>query len=65
MDKALSGAATSAAAAANEFLRLGRSEPGVPPVDQVKLQKILFYAHGWHLAMMDQPLFEVDFKAGP
>ncbi|HEY8123957.1 MAG TPA: type II toxin-antitoxin system antitoxin SocA domain-containing protein [Methylocystis sp.] len=58
-------APTSAAAAANEFLDLAWSESGIPPVDQMKLQKLLFYAHAWHLALKGTPLFEEDFEAWP
>ncbi|MGF7206720.1 putative phage-associated protein [Skermanella aerolata] len=57
--------ASSAAAVANEFLALGRLEPSAPPIDQMKLQKLLFYAHAWHLALHDQALFEEDFEAWP
>jgi uncharacterized phage-associated protein len=56
-------APTTAAAAANEFLQLGWSEPGLPPITQMKLQKLLFYAHAWHLATQNRPLFEEDFEA--
>ncbi len=56
---------STAAAVANEFLSLGMSEPNVPPIDQMKLQKLMFYAHAWHLAYMDIPLFEEDFEAWP
>ena len=48
---------------ANEFIGLGLNEPDVPPVDQLKLQKLLFYAYGWFLAHTDQSLFEEDFEA--
>jgi uncharacterized phage-associated protein len=58
-------APTSAAAAANEFLKLGWNESGVPPVTQMKLQKLLYYAHGWHLAIFGKPLFDEDFEAWP
>jgi len=61
----ISMAPTSAAGAANEFLDLGWSEKGVPPVDQMKLQKLLFYAHAWFLAIFNQPLFDEDFEAWP
>lgn len=54
---------TSAAAAANEFLRLGWQEPGVPEITPMKLQKLLFYANAWHLAIKGTPLFEEDFEA--
>ena len=36
-----------------------------PPIDQMKLQKLLFYAHAWHLAMNGAPLFDDDFEAWP
>lgn len=58
-------APTSAAGAANEFLELAWAESGNPPVDQMKLQKLLFYAHAWHLALEGRPLFEEDFEAWP
>ena len=54
---------TTAAAAANEFLNLA-GEEGVG-VDQMKLQKLLFYAHGYNLAIRGAPLFEQDFEAWP
>jgi uncharacterized phage-associated protein len=54
---------TTAAAAANEFLQLGWSDMGVPPITQMKLQKLLFYAHAWHLATRENPLFDEDFEA--
>jgi uncharacterized phage-associated protein len=58
--------ASTLAAVANEFLRLQREDPGHPPIDQMKLQKLLFYAHAWRLAMFDrQPLFDDDFEAWP
>jgi uncharacterized phage-associated protein len=58
--------ASTVAAVANEFLALGRAEPNVPKIDQMKLQKLLFYAHAWHLAMAGRrPLFEDDFEAWP
>jgi len=31
----------------------------------MKLQKLLFYAHAWHLAYGRGPLFENDFEAWP
>ena len=57
---------TSAPAAGNHFLLLGKQEnEPFPPIDQMKLQKLLFYAHAWHLALNDQPLFDEDFEAWP
>lgn len=58
-----SAAPTKAAAIANEFLRLADSE-GIP-VDQMKLQKLVYYAHAWHLAYHDRPLFDDDVEAWP
>jgi uncharacterized phage-associated protein len=54
---------TTAAAAANEFLNLAGAE-GLG-IDQMKLQKLLFYAHGYNLAIRKAPLFEQDFEAWP
>jgi uncharacterized phage-associated protein len=57
-------APTTAIAAANEFLSLA-GEDG-RNIDQMKLQKLLFYGHAWHLALRDdQPLFDQDFEAWP
>jgi uncharacterized phage-associated protein len=56
-------APASAAGVANEFLELGQNENGLPPIDQMKLQKLLFYAHAWYLALNDMPLFDEDFEA--
>lgn len=53
------------AAVANEFLALGREQGGTPVIDQMKLQKLLFYSHAWHLAYDRGPLFENDFEAWP
>ena len=61
--KAMSSAPTSAAAVANEFLALGDRD-GIP-IDQMKLQKLLYYAHAWHLAMNNKPLFDEDIEAWP
>ena len=48
---------------ANEFISLGLCEQNVPQIDQMKLQKLLFYSQGWYLAHNDSPLFEEDFEA--
>lgn len=50
---------------ANEFLKLAEADPVYKFVDQMKLQKLLFYAHAWHLAYDKGPLFENDFEAWP
>ena len=54
---------TTAAAASNEFLNLAGAE-GLG-IDQMKLQKLLFYTHGYNLAIREAPLFEQDFEAWP
>jgi uncharacterized phage-associated protein len=48
---------------ANEFLALAAADGAV--VDQMKLQKLVFYAHAWHLAYNKAPLFENDIEAWP
>jgi uncharacterized phage-associated protein len=59
-------APTSAAAVANYFLDLQDADSGpFPPIDPMKLQKLLFYSHGWWLAFKDGPLFEEDVYAWP
>ena len=54
---------SSAASIGNFFLQLGRKEDS--PIDQMKLQKLLFYAHAWYLAYNSKPLFDEDFEAWP
>ncbi len=58
-------AATSAAAVANDFLLRGRQDRSVPPVDQLKLQGLIFYAQCDHLANDNRPLFPEDIEAWP
>lgn len=41
---------------ARRFLALGE-------IDPLKLQKLVFLAHGWHLAVTDEPLTEETFQA--
>jgi uncharacterized phage-associated protein len=57
-------AATSAAAVANEFLKLAEADPA-HLVDPMKLQKLVYYAHAWFLAQSGTPLFEEDIEAWP
>jgi len=59
------GPPATVAAVANEFLKLAHAEPAFGFVDQMKLQKLLFYAHAWYLAYDHGPLFENDFEAWP
>lgn len=59
-------APTSAVAVANEFIELGcKAGPTIPAIDQMKLQKLIFYAHAWYLANFNAPLFDQDFEAWP
>ncbi|MEZ5764895.1 MAG: DUF4065 domain-containing protein [Xanthobacteraceae bacterium] len=59
-------APTSAAAVANAFLDIqDRDQSSFPRIDQMKLQKLLFYAHAWWLAQTGQPLFDDDVEAWP
>ncbi|MCC6230530.1 MAG: SocA family protein [Phycisphaerales bacterium] len=48
-------------AIANFFLE--RAEAAGKPLDQMKLQKLLYFSQGWHLALGDRPLFDEDFEA--
>lgn len=54
---------TSAAAVANEFLDLADAEGR--SIDPMKLQKLVFYAHAWWLALHGSPLFDEDVQAWP
>ena len=59
-------ARTTAAAVANAFLDLQERDSGnFPRIDQMKIQKLVFYAHAWHLALRDTPLFDDDIEAWP
>jgi uncharacterized phage-associated protein len=50
-----------AAQVANEFIRRAKSEGIV--VDPLKLQKLVYLAHGWHLAFLDAPLIKEGVEA--
>lgn len=59
-------APTTAAAVANEFLDIQDRDTGqFPRIDQMKLQKLLFYAHAWWLANSGEELFSEDIEAWP
>lgn len=49
----------SAFAVANYFLEKSKS------IDPLKLQKLIYYAHGWHLAHGDCPLIDESIEAWP
>jgi uncharacterized phage-associated protein len=50
-----------AASVANEFIELGKKNDQI--VDPLKLQKLVYLAHGWHLAFLNQPLIKENVKA--
>ena len=51
----------SAAAVANRFLRLAnRDDKQITPL---KMQKLVYFAHGWHLALFDEPLIAETIQA--
>lgn len=52
-----------ALAVANYFLDKG-ADDGVP-IDPLKLQKLVYFAHGWHLAVTGNPLFFQTVLAWP
>jgi len=54
-------AETTALPVANYFIRFCR-EAG-DPVSNLKLQKLLYYAQAWYLALRDQPLFPERIEA--
>lgn len=50
-----------ALAIANEIIRLAIAADNPPT--QMKLQKLMFFAHGWNLALFDSPLLDEPFQA--
>lgn len=48
-------------AVANFFLSLARAEG--KPLDQMKLQKLVYYANGWNLAIKGKPLIDEQVEA--
>ena len=53
---------TSAMGIAKYFLSLGDEEAG-DTISNLKLQKLLYYAQGFHLAVFGSPLFEDEIEA--
>lgn len=51
----------SAAAVANEFLEL--SGMNNKPITPMQLLKLVYIAHGWHLAVFKKPLFDDEVQA--
>lgn len=48
---------------ANSFLEL--ASEGSVPVTHMKLQKLVYITHGWHLAIYGQPLIRDEVQAWP
>jgi uncharacterized phage-associated protein len=66
VDTTAEGARTTAAAVANAFLDIQAGDNSqYPRIDQMKLQKLVFYAHAWWLAHTGTPLFGDDVEAWP
>jgi uncharacterized phage-associated protein len=58
--------AFSAKAVANFFLRKAKDEEGAYSLSPMKIQKLVFFAHGWHLALSDDaPLINELVQAWP
>jgi len=49
---------------AAEFM-IAFSQEVQEPITNLKLQKLLYYAQGWHLALYGQPLFDDPIQAWP
>lgn len=65
-DLAPEGARTCAAAVANAFLDIQNADnTRFPAIDQMKMQKLVFYAHAWWLAYTNTPLYPEDVEAWP
>lgn len=52
----------SAKAIANMFIEKAK-ETGLRDLSPMKLQKLVYYAHGWHLAFADAPLIDDEVEA--
>ena len=51
---------------ANFFIEIGQAQAengSGDPVTPLQLEKLLYFAQGWHLARFGKPLFDDDFKA--
>lgn len=56
---------TRAMAVANWFLERSWRDPNSPACDQMKLYKLVFYAHGWFMGNCKSELFPEDVEAWP
>jgi uncharacterized phage-associated protein len=52
----------SSKAVANSILKLAK-EKMISDVTPMKLQKLIYYAHGWHLAFLGTPLIKEEVQA--
>ena len=50
-----------ACAIANYFLERAEREP----ITQMKVQKLVYFAHGWHLGITQKPLINEQVEAWP
>lgn len=58
-------APTKATSVANAFLEIQEKDNSVfPRIDQMKLDKLVYYAHAWWLAWTSEALFSEDVQAG-
>jgi uncharacterized phage-associated protein len=48
---------------AQYFLSLAHTKGGSEPITNLKLQKLLYYAQGFYIALYDRPLFSDDLEA--
>jgi uncharacterized phage-associated protein len=51
----------SAKAIANEFVKISHAQGAA--LSPMKLQKLLYFAHGWNLALTDKPLLDEEVEA--
>ena len=52
-----------ASAIANYFLEHRKKFKRKDPITQMKLHKLVYFAHGWHLALTDEPLIDETLQA--
>ena len=45
------------------FIHYGAADSAPGDLSNLKLQKLLYYAQGWHMALKDQPLFPDEIQA--
>ena len=55
------GVPYNAIAVANYFIDKAKAD-GVP-LTHMKLQKLIYFAHGWHLALYGEPLIDEEIQA--